>query len=316
LARSDDGSVALRVWTDSSGEYLSFLAPGSYQLEAHAVGYESQTQTLVVEEGKQPRADFSLARVSGVYAGTGRRVPGPITEGTPGDLVLGNELLAMTVSKVTNDGQLPNATPGKPIDMAAARHLDQIDWFNLPYIATSAPSGTEGWQRGLVRSSSVEVESVTSERAVVPAEGAALEVPDVSVVTTFAAGPAQPWILAESVFANTGPVPVTVWVGDVIDHDGPGQRSGVPGHGTITTPYGSPGEFPPDGAWIGMTGTDGQTYALLYEEAGLTAYGTGNWIQSQFEVTLAAGEVRTLRRRMIAIDNGGGTDPWAVLADL
>ncbi|WP_129663671.1 alkaline phosphatase D family protein, partial [Phytoactinopolyspora endophytica] len=311
LVRRDDGSVALRVWTDASGEYLSFLAPGSYRLEAHAVGYESASMTLDVDEGAPPRADFSLARVAGVYAGTGRRVPGPNAEGVSDDLVLGNGLLAMAVSKVTNDGQLPNATPGKPIDMAAAGHLDQIDWFNLPYVAASAPAGTEGWQQGLVRSASVDVESAGPERGVARAAGAALEVPDVSVATMFTVEPGQPWILAESVLTNTGAESVTVWAGDVIDHDGPGQRSGVPGHGTITTPYGDPGEFVPDGSWIGMTGTDGQTYALLYDDAEFTAYGNGNWIQSRWEVTLAAGESWTLRRRIAAVDNGGDADPWA-----
>ena len=61
-----------------------------------------------------------------------------------------------------------------------------------------------------------------------------------------------------------------------------------------------------------MTGTDGQTYGLVYAEAGFTAYGNGNWIMSQREVTLAPGESFSLVRDIVAVSNGFG-DPWAVL---
>jgi hypothetical protein len=107
-----------------------------------------------------------------------------------------------------------------------------------------------------------------------------------------------------------------VWVGDAVDHDGPGQRSGVPGHGTISTPYGSPAEYRPTGPWIGMTGSDRQTYGIVYEDAGFTAYGNGNWIMSVREVNLAAGQSWTLRRRIAALNSGTGTDPWTVLDGL
>jgi hypothetical protein len=103
-----------------------------------------------------------------------------------------------------------------------------------------------------------------------------------------------------------------VWVGDAIDHDGSGQRSGVSGRGTIATPYGEPAEHPPAGNWIGMTGTDGQTYGLVYAEGGFTAYGNGNWIMSQRQVTIAPGATFALVRQIVATTNGYG-DPWTVL---
>ena len=109
------------------------------------------------------------------------------------------------------------------------------------------------------------------------------------MVTTYSVA-GDPWITADSVFTNRGNVSVTVWVGDAIDHDGPCQRSGVPGHGTITTPYGSPAVYTPTAPWIAMTGSDAQTYALRYEDAEFTAYGNGNWIQSQRQVTIPAGD--------------------------
>lgn len=310
-------AIVLRVWTDVAGEYQGFLPPGTYRLEVHAVGFEPASQTITMQEGAPTRGDVALTRTTGAYASTGRRVPGPNTEGKAQDIVLGNELVAMTVAAVTEDGQLPNATKGKPIDMAAVGQLDQIDWFNLPYVASSIPHGTEGWQQGLVRASSVGIESASAEQAVVRAEGTATAVPGLTVTTTFTVNAGQPWILAETAVANTTAATVTFWAGDVIDHDGPGQRSGVPGHGTISVPYGSPAEYPTEGRWIGMTGTDGQTYGLVYDDdAGFAAYGTGNWIQSRYEVTLAAGETWNMRRRIAVLDSAGALDPWTVLNDL
>lgn len=316
LIRTEDGSVVVTSWTDPAGEYLAFAAPGTYTIEASAVGYEPASTTVTVEEGAPTRADFTLARSTEVFAETGRRVPGPITQGSPEDIVIGNELVAMTVAAVTEDGQLPNATRGKPIDMASVGHLDQIDWFNLPFVAADEPNGTEAWQRGLVGESSVEVVSVEPEEAIVRTTGSALEVDGVAVTTVYTARPGQSWVHAHTTVTNNGAESRTVWVGDVIDHDGPGQRSGVPGHGTITTPYGEPGAFEPAGPWVGMTGGDGQTYALVYPDADFRAYGNGNWIQSQYEVSLAAGASWTFERRIVAVDNGGDEDPWAVLEDL
>ena len=61
-----------------------------------------------------------------------------------------------------------------------------------------------------------------------------------------------------------------------------------------------------------MTGTDGQTYGIVYAQPGFTAYGNGNWIQSQRQVTLAPGASFELARDLVAVTNGFG-DPWAVL---
>lgn len=306
LLRRPDGTLAVRVWTDATGEYLGFVPAGSYTLEAHAVGFESVSRPVVVHDGSSGAEDCVLVKVVGAFAGTGRRVPGPNTEAGPQDIVLGNELVAMAVSAVFDDPQLPGATRGKPVDLAAVGRLDQLDWMNLPYVATAEPAGTEAWQQGLVGASTVEVLGATV-RTTGTAHG-------VTVSTTFSVQPGQSWISAESVFTNPGAAAVTVWVGDAIDHDGPGQRSGVAGHGTITTPYGSPAAYPPARAWIGMTGGDAQTYGIVYEDAGFVAYGNGNWIQSQHRVTIPAGESWTLRRRIVAAATTG--DPWTALDQL
>jgi hypothetical protein len=86
----------------------------------------------------------------------------------------------------------------------------------------------------------------------------------------------------------------------------------------IVAPYGSPAEYPPSEPWIGMAGTDRQTYGVIYDDGpqGLTAYGTGNWIMSQLPVELPAGAEYALRRRIVAAANGGDADPFTILASL
>ena len=106
---------------------------------------------------------------------------------------------------------------------------------------------------------------------------------------------------------------MTVWVGDAIDYDGPGQRSGVAGHGTITT---GPADYTPAGRWIAMTGSDGQLTGLVYDEDGWSAYAHGIWVMSQRRVTIAAGATFVLRRRIVAAAAGRDGDPWAPLARL
>ncbi len=302
LANAEVVVGSVRVWTDANGRYLAFVPAGTYTLEVHATGYESVRRTVTA--GQQQ--DVVLTRVTAPYAGTGRRVPGPYAEAGATDVVLGNELVAMAVANGFADPQLPGATRGKPVDLAAVGRLDQLDWLHLPYVSTTMPTGTEAWQQGLVVASTVEVNGTTVR---VPAAGGGL-----NVVTTYEVAAGEPWITATSVFTNPGATG-TWWIGDAIDYDGPGQRSGVAGHGTIATPYGSPAAYLTTGRWIGMTGTDAQTYALVYANSGFTAYGNGNWIQSQHEVTIAAGGTWTLTRRIAALPTTT-TSPWAALDTL
>lgn len=311
VVRRPNGTVLVRSWTDPKGEYLAFVPPGSYTLEASAVGFVSQSRAITVVEGSPAAGGFSLEPVVGAFVGTGLRVPGPTSEGGPQDVVLGNGLVAMTVANGFNDPQLPNATRGKPIDLGSVGHLDQLDWANLPYVASSVPTGTEAWQRGLVRSTSVTVDGTT-----VRVVGAASEVSGVNVESTFTVPASDPWVSVLSTLTNTSAEEREVWVGDAMDHDGAGQRSGVPGHGVITTPYANPAQYQPARPWIGMTGTDRQTYGILYADGVFVAYGNGNWIQSRFRVVLPAGGSWSFGRRIVAVDSGAGADPFAVLDSL
>ncbi|WP_161605942.1 alkaline phosphatase D family protein [Microlunatus speluncae] len=314
LVRRADGSILARVPTDGSGRWHQFLPAGDYVLGAHAVGYESaDDRPITIEPGGTVDGDFALARIEGSFAAAGRSLPGPYAEGTAADLMIGNGELALTVAREFADPQLPNATTGQPINLAAVRHLDQLDWINLGLVASSKPEGTEAWQRGLVRCDTV---TVADAAGVINTSGVAAELTGVSVATSYSITAGQAWITVASRYTNQGSAPVTVWVGDAIDHDGPGQRSGIPGHGTITKPYGEPAAYQPARPWIGMTGSDRQVYGIIYDDADFTGYGNGNWIMSQRQVTLQPGQAWTLQRRIAALDSGDDPDAWAVLDQL
>ncbi|MFJ6121498.1 alkaline phosphatase D family protein [Streptomyces sp. NPDC092129] len=310
---ASDGTRVADVTTDTTGEYLAFAPPGQYTVAVNGVGYEPATATATVRAGTQTRGDVTLVRAA-VRAGTGRPVPGPQSQAAATDLTLSNSMLSLALSAGSQDPQLPGVTLGKPLDLAAVGHLDQLDWMNLPYASASQPRGSNAWQQLTVRSTALEVLSAGGPTAAARATGASTQVPDIEVITTFTLGDNDPWVSAESVFTNRGTTARTFWLGDVLDHDGAGQRSGVAGHGTVTAS--APADFIPTAPWVGMTGSDGQTYGLIYDDAGFTAYACGIWVMTQRQVTLEPGAAFTLRRRIAAVDNDGAADPFAVLAGL
>lgn len=224
----------------------------------------------------------------------------------------------MAVSAVTEDGQLAPTTVGKPIDMAADGRGDEIDWLNLPWISTEQPSGTEAWQSLTVSNETVEVVESSPDHAEVAVHGSWTESPDLKVTTTYTIEPDQPWVEAETVFTNTGSADLPVWVGDVLDNDGSGQQSYVPGTGVVPGGYGSPDEYSPDQPWIAQTGGEPQVYGLLYtgDATDFTAYGTSAWISSQFQATIPAGDNVTLNRRIVALGTEEDQDRFAAFTRL
>ncbi|MBE2315686.1 alkaline phosphatase D family protein [Solirubrobacter sp. CPCC 204708] len=305
--RNASGALVVERPTDADGEFSLFVAPGSYSVTANGVGYEVATKPATVTGASIAKLDFALTPV-GLRAASGRLLPGARAEARATDLVLENAKLALGLSLTFEDGQLTPTTRGKPLDLAAVGHVDQLDWINLPYTSVAQPTGPEAWQMRTVRNTTVEVVSP----GVVRATGTASNPTGISVVTTYTLEADRDFVRIASVFTNTTATALTFWLGDAMDHDGTGQRSGVAGHGTIATPYAEQAFYPPSKPWIGMTGTDGQTYGLVYAQAGFTAYGNGNWIQSQRQITLAPGASFELVRDLVAVSNGFG-DPWAVL---
>lgn len=309
------GGTVATGWTGVDGAYSIAVEPGSYTAHVAALGYATATSSVEVSEASTTHADLVLEPVV-VSASTGKRLTGTRAEGGAADVVLENQRLAMTVAKVFDDPQLQGSTTGKPVDMAIRGRDDQIDWLNLPYVTGSEPTGTEAWQVRTVRNEAVEIvhDGADGTRAVVRVTGSSTEHPDLAIITTYTIRPDQDWVTAETVFENRGSSARSVWLGDAIDHDGAGQRSGLAGYGTITAPYSDPAAYETTGAWIGMTGTDPQTYGLIYAEENrdFSAYGTGNWIMSRHHVDIAAGDSHTLTRRIVAAPSEG-EDGFAVL---
>jgi len=251
-------------------------------------------------------------------AGTGKRLTGQLSQASTEDIVIENGLLAMAVSAVTEDNQLLGTTRGKVLDMTTRGRADQLDWINVGYASAAEPAGIGAWQQVTVRYDEVRVLDPGPDRAVLRATGSSTDFPALRVTTTYRIEPDQPWISTETMFSNTGAAPVTAWIGDSLDHDGAGQYSGIPGGGTIVAPYDSPRRYNPTEPWMGQTGADPQTYGLIYDAGypGLTIQATENWVLSQLRVDIPAGGSSTLARRIVAIDNGGASDPFAVLSEL
>ncbi|MFC0272380.1 PQQ-binding-like beta-propeller repeat protein [Metabacillus herbersteinensis] len=316
-ALNAENKVVASSTTNNEGKYLFALQePGSYSVRASRLSYENATVTTEVSEGESKSVDVSLMPVT-VNAGTGKVLSGPVSEGTVQDIIMENSKLAMTIAAVTQDAQLPGVTKGKPIDISAKGFQDQVDWFNLPYISTAQPLGPDARRQLTVKSEELKVMESSSERAVVSAIGTSTEDPEIKVDTTYTILPNQEWITAETVFSNTGQDSKSVWIGDALDYDGAGQKSGVSGHDTITLAYSDPQEFTPTEPWIGMSGTDRQTIGLVYSgnTSGLTAYGNGNWIMSRQNVELAAGGSHTMERKIVATPSGS-EDPFSVLSSI
>ena len=317
-ARSTDGRVVSGRTTNADGEYRLLVEPGTYDVTATAGCYQNSKRNVTTREGEQSRIDFALPRITGAAAGTGKRLAGSLAQASASDIVIENAALALAVAAVTEDGQLLGTTRGKVLDMAIRGQADQLDWINLTYASAAQPAGTEAWQQVTVRNDSVSVVEKGSQRAVVRASGSSTDFPALTVTTTYTLEPDKPWVMAQSVFRNTGTDTISAWLGDAIDHDGGGQRSGIAGHGTITTSYGNPRQYTPTEPWIGMTGTDPQTYGLIYDAnpSGLVALATGNWVMSTLPAELAPGAELALNRRIVAVDNGGAADPFAALSQL
>jgi phosphodiesterase/alkaline phosphatase D-like protein len=303
--RDTAGRLVISRLTDAHGAASVFVPPGSYEVTANGVGFELARRSATVADGGLARADFALEPVD-LRAGPGRALPGPLAEATAQDIVLENGALAIAISAGSEDSQLSPTTRGKPRDLAGRGFADQLDWMNLPYASLAQPRGGNAWQQRTVRSTDVAAVAP----GLVRATGAATEAAQLEVVTEYELTSGAAWIVVRSAFTNHGATPLTMWVGDVIDHDGAGQRSGVAGHGTITT---GPTDYTPAGRWIGMTGTDGQLYGLVYDEPGWIAYATGIWVMSQRLVTIAAGETFTLSRRIVATAAAPQGSPWGPL---
>lgn len=317
VARNIDAVTIATASTDEAGEYRMRLPAGTYTLTTRRLGYDPTSRSIQVDPGAEDqRLDFEVVPVQ-TSASTGKVIPGPITEGGPEDVVIENQLVAMTVADRFNDPQLDGVTRGKPIDLAVQGGVDELDWINLPWMSVEKPAGPDNWQQLGVRSTSVEITESGGDRAVVEAPGVSTLNADVAVDTTYTVLPDEAWVTASSVFRNTGAEDLTYWIGDALDIETAGQTSYVPGPGPVSNPYGNPVEYEPTQPWVGMTGTSEAAYGLLYTSPGdFTVIGTGSYVNTLRQVTIPAGGEYLMERRIIAADATDQPDRFQVLARL
>lgn len=302
--RDGAGALVISRLTDANGDATVFAPPGRYGLTVLAVGFAPATSSARVADGKQTAVSVALEPVA-LEAGTGRRLPGSLVEATATDVVLENARIAVAISAGSEDSQLSPTTKGKPRDMAARGFVDQLDWLNVPYASTAQPRGGSAWQQRTVRHTDVAVTGPGAVRCT----GASTQVTGLTAVTTWSLTAGADAFRVETLFTNTSGEEVSAWVGDVMDYDGTGQRAGVAGAGTITS---GPVEVVPTGRWIAQTGTDGQVYGIVYDDAAFVAYTAGIWNMSQRRIVLAPGATFLLGREVVALP-AGPTNPWSPL---
>ena len=96
----------------------------------------------------------------------------------------------------------------------------------------------------------------------------------------------------------------------MIDHDGTGPARGRRGRAGRSRRARSTSCR--SGRWIGQTGTDGQVYGIVYDDAEFLGYAAGIWCMSQRRITLAPGASFVLGRDVVAL-RAGASDPWSPL---
>ncbi|MBW7453468.1 CehA/McbA family metallohydrolase [Paenibacillus sepulcri] len=307
VAKNINSEVAGTAVTDAEGKYELYLPANTYTLTASRPGYEMDSNSVEITTDSTIvyPIDFEMNPIS-VSAGTGVRLPGTLAEGTVDDVVIQNSKLAMTIAKTYVDSQLTNSV-GRPIDFAVQGLDDDLDWINLPYLRIAPLPAKEQWKVLTVNNSSVDVTENTAEQATVKVTGTYSEVPGVNVETTYSLQATQTWIDTETVFKNTTASDVVAYAGDVMDHDGEGQTSFVPGVGTIP----DVATYTPNAPWFSQYGSSQQAYGIIYEgdfASGFTLNGNNTNVLSEKQITIPAGGEYRLTRHLVAASTEGLTD--------
>ena len=297
-----------RTATNSNGDYSLIMPVDVYTLTVSSLYYEFASRSVSMVPATPSILDFQIDPVT-VWAGAGKTVGGSLSEAGDDAIVMVNRKLAMSVAVGFDDPQLSGSSKGKPFDMAIKGLADGIDWFNLPYVSYTKPSGTEAWQVTTVVNETVEVLSQTASEAVVRTTGYYSEDPNLAIVTDYTIEPDKSWVTAETTFTNNSTGYFNVWVGDVIDVDEGGQTSYVPGIGDITAGYDFPSEYAPSAPWIAQYGASAQCYGIIYlgDASGMTTYGNCCWIQSQRNISIASGESVVMERLVVCTSTDGYT---------
>lgn len=316
------GNLHSKTATDSLGTFEVFIEKGVYTFTVSGIGYAIQSRSI--DSHIDSILDFTNAFNAAlqpvtVWAGYGKVLKGGIIQGTETDLVMENHQLAVSIANTGIDGQLQYSSLGRPLDLAVMGADDDLDWIHLSYASKLKPTGTEAWDNESVRYDTVYVYLLNPNIAIVKTEGHYFELQGVNndsvvvfstipVKTTYTIEPGNKYLYAETVMENNTSTPQSFWVGDVIDHDGSGQYSYVPGFGNITSAYSNPASYTPSLPWMAMSGDGPQAYGFIYEGSfgsNFTAYGNGSWIMSMDSITINPGTSYLYKRYLVAASTIG-----------
>ena len=316
------GNIHAKTATDTLGHFEVFIEKGVYTFTVSGIGYAIQSRSI--DSHIDSILDFTNAYNSAlqavtVWAGFGKIMKGGIIQGTETDLIMENNQLAASIANTSIDGQLQYSSLGRPLDLAVKGMDDDLDWIHLSFASKLKPGGTEAWDCETVRYDTVYVSQLNQNVAVVKAEGHYFELqgvnndsvvvfPSIPVTTTYTIEPGKKYISTETKLVNNSSSLQSFWIGDVIDHDGSGQYSYVPGFGDITSAYSNPASYTPSHPWIAMLGNTAQAYGFIYEGgfgSNFTAYGNNSWIMSMDSISINPGASYQYKRYMVAASTIG-----------
>ncbi|MFC5652644.1 CehA/McbA family metallohydrolase [Paenibacillus solisilvae] len=306
-ARNIEAQAVNAAITDDQGNYSMYLPIGTYTLTGNRMAYSDSSNSIEIDSVSSPyQLNLYMESIT-VSTGTGKMIPGGLSEGGVNDIVMENQKMAVTIAKAYDDPQLAGYTAGKPVDMAAQGANDGLDWINFPYVSDTQPGGAQAWQILKLKNQAVDIVENSGSIAMVKASGTTETAVPFQVDTTYTMKPDQAWVYVDSAIKNPTDQPQTVWVGDAMDDDDRPEVAYVPGTGVISAGSTTLGTFTPTMPWLAMYGTEPQAHALIYEGdfEGFTAFGNTTWMGSQKQVTIPAGGTFHLKRYLASPSTTG-----------
>lgn len=344
-----NANLIAQTATDTSGLYSVLIPKDVYTFTVSALGYISKSRSIdssidsvlnfTVNEG------FALTPVD-VWAGTGKNMPaGSLSITGEDDIILENNKIAVAISVATNRSQIQFASKGNPLDLIVKDEpIDLIDWIEMNKMTMDVDTTEDWWAKQHVMNDTVYVGSVTATQASVIAEGrffrelgsttaGSNEVvethfgtslafrTDIAIKTTYSIEKDDFFFTAKTEITNTAAQPLNLEIGDVMDYDGPGQASFVPGIGSVTGDWGLSKDFTfaPSAPWFAQYGSDLPVLGIIYEGAyadSMQAYGVGRWMSSKNTITVAPSSTYNWTRKVAIKSSLGYTTKGDVIGDV
>ena len=326
------GEAAATVMTDANGNYAMLVEKDVYTLTATALTYKQESASIDMTV-VSPELSFEMQPLVGTRALKGvplTSIGGGGVEATPGDFVVENDLIVLSVVDTGDDPQVPRPfTKGRILDMSTLEaSYDGMDWIYTSWLTNSPVTG-EQWNRYTTRFDTIEVTQNTSDLVVITATGVYAEnirndpnALTCEVVQVITIRPGDYFITVDTTIVNVSGGTYSLYAGDILDYDfGGAQISYAPGIGEITADAFRSGVLTEP--WIAQYGggaaASKQTYGIIYDDFrgdSITGFGPNRWMGAYHQVTLENEESYTYSRRIAVVPNADFENPWDAMANL